>query len=91
MLPEQLFEGAARAPMRFGRAEEHLAAEADHDDAEHFEGDLAWIGSRGELARVDGIVPLLKQTADFNWHGAAARSLLRNPSFRRVVFSSIWS
>ena len=44
-----------------------------------------------ELARVDGIVPLLKQTADFNWHGAAARSLLRNPSFRRVVFSSIWS
>ncbi len=44
-----------------------------------------------ELARVDGIVPLLKQTADFNWHGAAARSLLRHPSFRRVVFSSIWS
>ena len=44
-----------------------------------------------ELGRVDGIVPLLKQTADFNWHGAAARSLLRNPSFRRVVFSSIWS
>lgn len=44
-----------------------------------------------ELSRVDGIVPLLKQTADFNWHGAAARSLLRNPSFRRVVFGSIWS
>ena len=44
-----------------------------------------------ELARVDGIVPLLKQTADFNWHGAAARSLLRHPSFRRVVFGSIWS
>jgi geranylgeranyl reductase family protein len=44
-----------------------------------------------ELARVDGIVPLLKQTADFNWHGAAARALLRHPSFRRVVFGSIWS
>jgi geranylgeranyl reductase family protein len=44
-----------------------------------------------ELARVDGIVPVLKQTADFNWHGRAARSLLRHPSFRRVVFSSIWS
>lgn len=44
-----------------------------------------------ELARMDGIVPVLKQSADFNWHGAAARSLLRNPSFRRVVFSSIWS
>lgn len=44
-----------------------------------------------ELARVDGIVPLLKQTADFNWHGATAMSLLRNPSFRRVVFRSLWS
>ncbi len=44
-----------------------------------------------ELARVDGIVPLLKQTADFNWHGAAARSLLKHPSFRRVVFGSLWS
>jgi flavin-dependent dehydrogenase len=44
-----------------------------------------------DLARVDGIVPLLKQTADFNWHGAAARALLRNASFRRVVFGSIWS
>ena len=29
-----------------------------------------------ELARVDGIVPLLKQTADFNWHQSAARALL---------------
>ena len=44
-----------------------------------------------ELARIDGIVPLLKQTADFNWHGAAARSLLKHPSFRRVVFGSFWS
>jgi geranylgeranyl reductase family protein len=44
-----------------------------------------------QLARVDGIVPLLKQTADFNWHGAAARSLLKHPSFRRVVFGSIWN
>jgi digeranylgeranylglycerophospholipid reductase len=44
-----------------------------------------------ELARVDGIVPLLKQTADFNWHGAAARALLRHASFRRIVFGSIWS
>ena len=44
-----------------------------------------------ELSRVDGIVPLLKQTADFNWHRAAVVSLLRNPSFRRVVFESLWS
>lgn len=40
-----------------------------------------------ELARVDGIVALLRQTADFNWHGAAALSLLGSASFRRVVFS----
>ena len=44
-----------------------------------------------ELARVDGIVPVLKQTADFNWHRTAALSLLRNASFRRVVFSSLLS
>lgn len=44
-----------------------------------------------ELARVDGLVPLLKQTADFNWHRTAALSLLRNASFRRIVFSSLWS
>jgi hypothetical protein len=44
-----------------------------------------------ELARVDGIVPLLKQTADFNWHGAAVRSLLKHPSFRRLVFGSLWN
>jgi geranylgeranyl reductase family protein len=52
-------------------------------------GDRA-IDSLMELARVDGIVPVLKQTADFNWHGAAALSLLRNASFRRIVFSAIW-
>ncbi|OFW07970.1 MAG: hypothetical protein A3H96_24350 [Acidobacteria bacterium RIFCSPLOWO2_02_FULL_67_36] len=44
-----------------------------------------------DLARVDGLVPLLKQTADFNWHRTAALSLLRNASFRRIVFSAIWS
>lgn len=44
-----------------------------------------------QLARVDGIVPLLKQTADFNWHRTAALSLLRNASFRRIVFSSLFS
>jgi len=44
-----------------------------------------------ELARVDGILPLLRQTADFNWHRSAALSLLRHASFRRVVVSSMWS
>lgn len=54
------------------------------------------MGDRGidamvELARVDGIVPLLKETADFNWHRRAALALLRHPAFRRAVISSIWS
>jgi flavin-dependent dehydrogenase len=53
-------------------------------------GDRA-IDALVELARIDGIVPLLKQTADFNWHGTAALSLLRHASFRRVVFKAIWS
>lgn len=44
-----------------------------------------------ELARMDGLVPLLKQTADFNWHRTAALSLLRNASFRRIVFGSLWN
>jgi geranylgeranyl reductase family protein len=54
------------------------------------------LGDRGihalvELARVDGIVPLLKETADFNWHRRAALALLRHPAFRRAVITSIWS
>ncbi len=54
------------------------------------------IGDRGidalmELARVDGLVPLLKEKADFNWHRGAALALLRHPAFRRAVISSIWS
>ncbi len=44
-----------------------------------------------ELARVDGIVPLLKQTADFNWHHTAARALLRHREFRRIVLKSMWT
>jgi geranylgeranyl reductase family protein len=44
-----------------------------------------------ELARVDGIVPLLKETANFNWHGTAARALLRHAEFRKIVMGAIWS
>ncbi len=44
-----------------------------------------------ELARVDGIVPLLKQTADFNWHHTAARALLKHAEFRRIVMKSMWT
>jgi geranylgeranyl reductase family protein len=44
-----------------------------------------------DIARADGIVPLLKQTADFNWHAAAAKSLLSHPSFRRVLIAGVRS
>jgi digeranylgeranylglycerophospholipid reductase len=44
-----------------------------------------------ELARVDGLLPLLRQTADFNWHRRAALSLLRHAEFRRIVLGSLWS
>ena len=44
-----------------------------------------------ELARVDGIVPLLRQTADFNWHRQSALALLRHAQFRRILLSSLWT
>jgi flavin-dependent dehydrogenase len=43
-----------------------------------------------ELASVDGLVPLLKQTANFNWHRETALALLRHAPFRRIVLSSLW-
>ncbi|HEY7057181.1 MAG TPA: NAD(P)/FAD-dependent oxidoreductase [Vicinamibacterales bacterium] len=43
-----------------------------------------------DLARVDGLIPLLRQTADFNWHRRAALALLRHAQFRRILLSSIW-
>jgi flavin-dependent dehydrogenase len=44
-----------------------------------------------ELARVDGLIPLLKQTADFNWHGESALALLRHAEFRRILLGTLWS
>ncbi len=44
-----------------------------------------------ELARIDGLVPMLKQTANFNWHGASALALLRHPQFRKILLASLWS
>jgi geranylgeranyl reductase family protein len=41
-----------------------------------------------ELARVDGVVPLLERTASFNWHRKAAIALLGHPGVRRIVFRS---
>lgn len=42
-----------------------------------------------ELARVNGVIPLLQETASFNWHRKAAIALLGHPSFRRIVFRSL--
>jgi len=44
-----------------------------------------------ELARIDGLIPLLRQTADFNWHRRSALALLRHAQFRRILLSSIWT
>lgn len=39
-----------------------------------------------ELARVDGVTPLLERTASFNWHRRTALALLGHPAVRRIVF-----
>jgi digeranylgeranylglycerophospholipid reductase len=49
------------------------------------------IDSLVELARIDGIVPMLRQTADFNWHRQSAIALLRHSQFRRILLTSLWS
>ena len=49
------------------------------------------IDSLVELARIDGIVPMLRQTADFNWHRRSAIALLRHSQFRRILLTSLWS
>ena len=41
-----------------------------------------------ELARVNGIVPLLQERASFNWHRKAAIALLGHPEFRKIAFKS---
>lgn len=43
-----------------------------------------------DLAAVDGILPLLRRHADFNWHRRTALALLRNPGFRRIVLNTLW-
>lgn len=43
-----------------------------------------------ELASVENLVPMLKRTANFNWHRDTALALLRNTAFRKVVLGSFW-
>ena len=39
-----------------------------------------------DLAALDGVAPLIQETASFNWHRKAAIALLGHPSVRRIVF-----
>ena len=47
------------------------------------------INSLIELARVNGVVPLLEETASFNWHRKAAVALLSHAAFRRIILRSL--
>ena len=78
---ETLWQSRLGPELRAGLAFRTLAARFD---------DRA-IDALLELAAVDGIVPLLRRTANFNWHRAAALALLKNPGFRRIVLSSLWT
>ena len=78
---ETLWQARLGPELRAGLAFRTLAARFD---------DRA-IDALLDLAAVDGIVPLLRRTADFNWHRAAALALLKNPGFRRIVLSTFWS
>jgi flavin-dependent dehydrogenase len=64
--------------IRMGMAFRRMAAGLD-DQA---------INALVDLARFDGIVPLLQRTASFNWHRKAAVALLTNPAVRRVLTHS---
>jgi digeranylgeranylglycerophospholipid reductase len=69
------------AEMRAGLAFRTLAARFDNRA----------VDALLDLAAVDGIVPLLRRTANFNWHRETALALLRHPGFRRILLNSLWS
>ena len=78
---ETLWQARLGPELRAGLAFRTLAARFD---------DRA-IDALLELAAVDGIVPLLRRTANVNWHRATALALLKNAGFRRIVLSSLWT
>lgn len=65
--------------IRVGLAFRHIAERLD---------DTA-INSLVELARVNGVVPLLQEAASFNWHRKAVVSLLGHSAFRQIVLRSL--
>jgi hypothetical protein len=42
-----------------------------------------------DLARTDGIMPIVRQTARFNQHRALIMALFRHPPARRVLFDRL--
>jgi geranylgeranyl reductase family protein len=42
-----------------------------------------------ELARTDGVMPIVRKTAQFNHHRHLIRALLRHPPARKILFRSI--
>jgi flavin-dependent dehydrogenase len=75
---ESLWRRRLGQEIRVGRAFRKIAARLTDES----------IDELIELARVDGVVPLLQETASFNWHRKAAIALLGHPAFRRIVFKS---
>jgi flavin-dependent dehydrogenase len=49
------------------------------------------INSIVQLARVNGVVPLLQETASFNFHRKAVVALLGHAEFRQIVFRSLFA
>jgi digeranylgeranylglycerophospholipid reductase len=43
-----------------------------------------------ELARTDGIMPIVRRTAQFNHHRHLIRALLRHPPARKILFRSVF-
>jgi flavin-dependent dehydrogenase len=75
---ETLWRRRLGAEIRIGLAFRRIAARLSDES----------IDALIELARVNGIVPLLQESASFNWHRKAAIALLGHPSFRKIAFKS---
>jgi flavin-dependent dehydrogenase len=78
---EQSWQRRLGSEIKIARACRNMAERLD-DEA---------INSLIELARVNGIVPLLQETASFNWHRKAALALMGHAAFRRIVLRSLYA
>ena len=76
---ERLWRQRLGQEIRAGLAFRRIAARLSDDS----------IDEMIELARVNGVIPLLQEHASFNWHRKAAVALLGHPSFRRIVIKSL--